>query len=213
MTNQEFTTLLKNPQAVKALDVPQLKELVEAYPYFTPARLLYLRALQQSDSIYFGSELNCAALHARDRRWLYYFIYPEKKKENKPKYIRQEKSGDYFGMLEAVEQEGKDINQSLKTLAERLKKARLDVLSESVPPEKKLEIIEKTVARLEPENVLHKYLIGENYTEKLKLLMREKKYEEALVILKELNLNNPKKSIYFADQIRFLEKIIDNTKK
>ena len=39
------------------------------------------------------------------------------------------------------------------------------------------------------------------------------KYEEALVILNELNLNNPKKSIYFADQIRFLEKVIANTKK
>jgi hypothetical protein len=33
-------------------------------------------------------------------------------------------------MLNVVEQEGKDINQSLKMLAERLKKARLDVVSE-----------------------------------------------------------------------------------
>jgi len=31
--------------------------------------------------------------------------------------------------------------------------------------------------------------------------------------LRALNLNNPKKSVYFADQIRFLEKVIANSKK
>ena len=42
-------------------------------------------------------------------------------------------------------------------------------------------------------------------------LIRERKYPEAIEILKQLNLINPKKSIYFADQIRFLEKIIANS--
>jgi hypothetical protein len=46
-----------------------------------------------------------------------------------------------------------------------------------------------------------------------KKLIREHKYMEAIEILKLLNLNNPKKSVYFADQIRFLEKVIVNSKK
>ena len=45
---------------------------------------------------------------------------------------------------------------------------------------------------------------------KAKQLIREKKYPQAVEILEELNLINPKKSIYFADQIRFLKKIIEN---
>ena len=38
-------------------------------------------------------------------------------------------------------------------------------------------------------------------------------YEKALQIIQNLNLKYPEKNIYFADQIRFLEKLIINTKK
>ena len=219
MTNQEFTTLLKNPELVKADDVPQLKEFVEVYPYFVPTRMLYLRALQKSNSIHFGNELSHAVLHAHDRRWLYYFVYPEKKKENEQKYVRQEKnSGGYFGMLNAVEQDGKDINQSLKTLAERLKRARSENFSETNAKPKestvpRINIAENQELEKQTKNLLDNALTKDNYMEKIKLLISGKKYSEALAILKELNLNNPKKSIYFADQIRFLEKIIDNKTK
>ncbi len=42
--------------------------------------------------------------------------------------------------------------------------------------------------------------------------IKQKKYEQALTIIKRLSLNFPKKSIYFADQIRFLEYLIYNDK-
>ena len=38
-------------------------------------------------------------------------------------------------------------------------------------------------------------------------------YHKALEIITELNLNNPKKSIYFADQMRFLKKLIANQER
>lgn len=44
------------------------------------------------------------------------------------------------------------------------------------------------------------------------IYIKQKKYEEALTIIKRLSLNFPKKSIYFADQIRFLEYLIYNDK-
>ena len=40
--------------------------------------------------------------------------------------------------------------------------------------------------------------------------IKQKKYEQALTIIKRLSLNFPEKSIYFADQIRFLEYLIYN---
>ena len=42
--------------------------------------------------------------------------------------------------------------------------------------------------------------------------IKQKKYDQALTIIKRLSLNFPKKSIYFADQIRFLEYLIINDK-
>lgn len=44
-------------------------------------------------------------------------------------------------------------------------------------------------------------------------LIRNKKYEEALKIITYLNLNKSEKSVYFADQIRFLKKLILNEAK
>lgn len=46
-----------------------------------------------------------------------------------------------------------------------------------------------------------------------KIMIKNKNYQKALDIFRELNLKNLKKSIYFADQIRFIEKLILNENK
>jgi hypothetical protein len=43
--------------------------------------------------------------------------------------------------------------------------------------------------------------------------IKQKRYDKALDIIKNLSLKYPEKNIYFADQIRFLEKLIIHTKK
>lgn len=51
------------------------------------------------------------------------------------------------------------------------------------------------------------------YTEMMaQIYVRQGRYSQALEIIKRLNLDNPKKNAYFADQIRFLEKLIVNSK-
>jgi tetratricopeptide (TPR) repeat protein len=51
------------------------------------------------------------------------------------------------------------------------------------------------------------------FTETLaRIYIKQGRYEKALEIIKRLNLNIPKKNAYFADQIRFLEKLIINNK-
>ncbi len=52
------------------------------------------------------------------------------------------------------------------------------------------------------------------FTETLaRIYIKQGKYSKALEIIKRLNLNYPKKNAYFADQIRFLEKLIINNNK
>ena len=51
------------------------------------------------------------------------------------------------------------------------------------------------------------------FTEVLaKIYVKQQRYSKALEIIQKLNLKYPKKNAYFADQIRFLEKLIINAK-
>lgn len=51
------------------------------------------------------------------------------------------------------------------------------------------------------------------YTESLaSIYIKQRKYARALEIIKSISLKNPEKNIYFADQIRFLKKLIINVK-
>ncbi len=65
------------------------------------------------------------------------------------------------------------------------------------------------VVESEPKSLDDSY-----FTETLAhIYVKQKRYEKALQIIKNLSLKYPEKNVYFADQIRFLEKLIINTKK
>ena len=52
------------------------------------------------------------------------------------------------------------------------------------------------------------------FTETLaRIYIKQGNYSKALEIIQQLSLDNPKKNVYFADQIRFLEKLIINNNK
>jgi hypothetical protein len=61
-------------------------------------------------------------------------------------------------------------------------------------------------------SVFEEEVLDENYfTETLaKIYIKQRKYSRALEIIRSLYLQFPEKNAYFADQIRFLEKLIIN---
>ena len=220
MTHDEFISIVQNPESVTAGHIGDLKEMIEYYPYFVQPRILLAKAAHNTKSLHAENYINQAALYCSDRRWLYYYLYPDKKISNEPfKYDRVPKySGNYFDLINTVESEGGDAKQSLKNLAERLKSARAMVSHDPVEPSKKA--VPKIVVPAESVRIptpdyfaLSEEKTNEISEEYARKLIREKKYSEAIEILNKLNLINPKKSIYFADQIRFLEKVIVNSKK
>ncbi|MDO9635275.1 MAG: hypothetical protein Q7J05_09630 [Paludibacter sp.] len=212
MTAADFTKLINHPDTVEGQHASDLKILTERYPYFYQTRLLWLKSLQKSNSIHFESQVDLTAFYAADRRWLYFYLYPEKKlnqqanqQQRDPKF-----TGSYFDLLEVAESEGGDARLSLKKIAESLKASRALLAIESKeksPPNEPIVLV--------PVIDYFKYDEQDDAVtleDKSKQYIREKRYREAIEVLNQLNLINPKKSIYFADQIRYLEKIIAYSK-
>ena len=81
-----------------------------------------------------------------------------------------------------------------------------------VEEEKQTPVVEENDA--EEEEAPAEVLDDESYfTETLaKIYVKQQRYSKALEIIRRLNLKYPKKNAYFADQIRFLEKLIINAK-
>ncbi|MBN2765312.1 MAG: hypothetical protein JXR27_02990 [Paludibacteraceae bacterium] len=220
MTRDEFIELLNHPDKLTAGHIADLKEMISYYPYFAQAYILLAKAMLKTGNLHTDNFIKQTAIKVADRRNFYYFLYPEKKintghmpKERIPKY-----SGNYFDLIQAAENEGGDKEKSLKTLAERLKMARAEMMEKEKTHSQTNQPAPSTPVRIPtpdyiiidaPEKKSHKP-VTEEY---VKILIKEKKYREAIEILNKLNLINPKKSIYFADQIRFLEKILVNSKK
>lgn len=195
MNTEAFVKLAKNPKLVEAIHEPELRKWTEKYPYFNQARVLWIKAAQLASSEPVGDEeLELAGLHANDLRWLFFYLYPEMELSGEqPVFRRHDRfSGSYFDILNAASAEGGDAGESLKKIAQRLKESRA-MLQKS----ESTEVQQPEIDRME---------------EQVRLLIHDAKYSEAIEILKQLNLINPKKSIYFADQIRFLEKIVENLK-
>ncbi len=226
MTYEEFIEFIKFPDHLMVENIFDLKELVNRYPFFVPARMLYVKALQLSNSIHLEQNIKNAVVYCSDRKWLYDFLFSSRKESLKssPRPERKNLTGSYFDLLEMTSDKQTISKQSLKELAEQLKAARSLIIEKSPSKEQKNQRplnIETTKVNKEKNNFQEKVANEQNLSsynqitteEKVKKLVKGKNYEEAVKILKELNLNNPEKSIYFADQIRFLEKVIEYLKK
>ncbi|WP_025124917.1 tetratricopeptide repeat protein [Myroides odoratimimus] len=74
MTLNELDILLRQPQQIQESDSPQLKQLIEKYPYFQSVRSLYLKSLYVQESTEYNLELKKTAAHTLDRDILFDFI-------------------------------------------------------------------------------------------------------------------------------------------
>lgn len=223
MTKTEFLSLLNNPQSINKEIENDLREMISNYPFFPHPHLLMATTMSGQKDMNAAYYVNKAAAYATDKKSLYFLLNPEYAQLEPPQKVERDNNstGNYFEMLEKVESKGGDTKLSLKSLADKLKSAREAIQTKTEQPAKPLKT--PTTGNLPKINIpTPDYFSEQEYQrsdinvhreEQVKILIRERKYEEALEILKQLNLNNPKKSIYFADQIRFLEKILVNTKK
>ena len=214
MTKEQLTEWMQQPQNLGKEQMADLKELCEAYPYFSISRILWLKLLHNINDFRCEAEISRTATYCSDRRKLYFLLYPsadeitsanqESKDETAPLIYQELSSGDYFNIHNTTV-EPTDKTESLKSLAQKLREARHQKANATV-----MQTV--TPNNIDPKKTVEPTISKEEklvYTEEEVIrYIKEKKYEEALKILRVLHLNIPEKSVYFANQIRFIEKII-----
>ena len=204
----------------------QLRTIVARYPYFQKARLLLLCNLYLLHDPDFNTELRRSVFYVADRRDLWRFVNGLNSESLKTTEQVTADEGEAKGFstdhtmsliddfLQTISVESDSLVSGDSTATDYLTTVGLSSETEQSSheidaadgsatleiPEKK-EVSEGSEEELEPEFL----------TETLaRIYIKQKKYDRALAIIRSLYLNFPEKSIYFADQIRFLEKLVRN---
>ena len=68
MNNNDFTYILQNPQAITDQQTQALTSIIDEFPYFQPARAVYLKGLKDQESFKYNGELkNGCRLYYRQK--------------------------------------------------------------------------------------------------------------------------------------------------
>ena len=185
MTIDEYISLLRQPSLAGARHVQDLERMVHDMPYCSTAHILLLCALYHAGDVRFGTQLSRSVVYAPSARILYNALNSTSSSSasNNTTHIS---SGNYFDMMNRLEEISKSEDVTLQDLVRRLFQ-QLPSTEEAPHAAPVTPLAEQ--ART-PEAPSHTTRPNE---------------ADAIELLRRKYLNNPKKSIYFADQIRFLE--------
>jgi len=228
-----------------------LSELVEEYPYFQAAHLLFTLNLLRLKDTRFLFDLRRTAIYLQDRKQLLFLtednsFAPELMEimDTMETVKGTSNGGSNFDLIDSFlseenveETELENIELESPHIASDYTPLLLseETDTEEAPPLEHQDIIDKfleedaisplkikieksgkhedDLSRL-PEPPDEPVVSVGFFSETLaKIYIKQKKYTKALEIINKLNLLYPKKSRYFADQIRFLEILINNTNK
>ena len=235
---ENLSQYIAHPERLNRDTLYELRLMVRKYPYFDVARLLMLKNLYLLHDIDFGKEMRKAAIYLKSR-WPIFELMAgygtsaviEQAPEDIPvdrtmslidafletlpansfsleaegaaavDYVSAYLKGKETGCEDVPELRGQSLIDSF--LAGDNERITLDLRGDSdVQPVATEPVVDEAPAETS------------FFTETLaNIYIKQGKYEKALEIIKRLCLEYPNKNRYFADQIRFLEKIIKHIKK
>ena len=216
MRLNELNSYLADSTRLSPETLPAVRQLYESYPYCGVFAFLYLYNLALAEDVRYPSELRRLAVLLPDRERLFRLV--EAQKEHFAPVEEAESEEDTFSLidsfLEGVRSTGEDLPESLhlEVPAEvgdyfsGQDFAQVDMKDEELLPSKSVKEQEASQAT-KSEEVGEDSLLSETLS---KIYIQQGHYDKALRIIRSLSLNYPEKSRFFADQIRFLERIIEN---
>lgn len=81
MTREQMLGYMENPALLNDKTLAELREILDEFPYFQTAWLLYTRNLLNEKNFRFENQLKICAIHATDRKVLYHLLNPVQTKD------------------------------------------------------------------------------------------------------------------------------------
>ena len=228
---------IAHPERLNRDTLYELRLIVGKYPYFDVARLLMLRNLYLLHDIDFGKEMRKAAVYLKSR-WPIFELMAgygtpceaELVPDDIPVDRTMSLINAFLDTLPAdsfsLEAEGaaavdyvsaylKDRNECCEDVPELRGQSLIDDFLAGDNERITLDLRGDADSQMAAVPVVEEQPAEtSSFTETLaNIYIKQGKYEKALEIIKRLCLEYPNKNRYFADQIRFLEKIIKHIKK
>lgn len=120
MNLEEYISLLESPASVDASHIEDLRALLRYAPYCASARLLLLKALYDSGSSDYQSELERAMLAVPPQTSVYFLLNPKKVKRSKRSYRGAGSAAQsYFEMIEHMQSVAEQSGLSFEEITKR----------------------------------------------------------------------------------------------
>ena len=224
MTKEELYQYLQNPNSLTKENLATLEQLVNAYPYAGGLAFLYLFGLHHTHDIRFPSELRRLAVRLPSRSLLYAIaeqdtpycpIVLSKEHDNEgfslvEQFLEEQCfpneqtlpsskeiaiSEDYFATI-GISSDETSIHTSEKASTFTLSPSKDEVLSS-------VETRHKPIDKEEWSDTLFTETLGRIYA-------KQKRFDKALAVFEAIEAKNSEKSAFFAEQIEYLQLLIEN---
>ncbi len=232
---EKLSVYISHPERLNRDTLYELRLLVAKYPTFDVARLLMLKNLYLLHDIELGKEMRKAALYLKNRWPLFELMEGYGSSTVEDVAVVDVPVDRTMALIDAFLETLPQDKFSLEAEGAAAVDYVSAYLSKETAPKGE-------VTELRGQSLIDEFLSGDNekitldlkveseateqsttqeelpensfFTETLaNIYIKQKKYSKALEIIKRLCLEYPNKNRYFADQIRFLEKIVKHTKK
>ena len=230
MQKEKLISLISNPQLINIEDNLFLEDITQQYPYFSISHILLAKGLLNTESVRYNRKLKKAAIYSIDRKQLFKLIT----KKSSLKVIEKERQIEIINP-EGNNPINQEIKEKLKigtpfefneneehsfskwlslTKAKKInrfeKKGGTDLIDHFIKSNPSIKSDKNKF--FSPSETAKNSLIEKNelVTETLaRVYLEQEHFDKAIEAYKSLSFKYPKKSSFFADQI----KLINDLKK